>query len=466
MKSIAGALAMLMLAATAHARDGDYVASFGNQGREQYGFEPDLDVVSSFAGFVDVLAQADGRLLVSATVANSGSNDFGVLRLLPNGTLDTNFGDQGQAIVPFDLGGSLDDVPTSILRQPDGRIVLCGAAQGDPSAGGRDFAFVRLLPNGALDTGFSGDGKATVAFDLGASGDRDDEATRCLLQPDGKIVAIGDAMVDLSEAQRRMAVVRLNPDGSRDTTFNGNGTATVDFGASFADSIGFGIELQPDGSLLLVGPAAGSGGSRWAIARLDDSGQLDLAFGNGGTVLFDPEVAGYAPSFALDLEVLEDGAFVVAGALEFVATPGQLDYALYAFDPDGNPEPGFGNGGGIVVPFDLAGPMVDVPVEIARDASGRFVATGFVSSPNGNFSIGVARFSPEGQLDPAFGVAGKQVVSTAPPPLPDLGDQGSAMTLTPDHGLLVASLATSAGGTRAGLAKLAADGLFANGFEP
>jgi uncharacterized delta-60 repeat protein len=459
-------LAVLALAATAQARDGEFFTSFGNEGREQYGFAPDLDVVTSFAGFVDVLAQPDGRLLVSATVGNTASDDFGVLRLHPNGTLDTNFGDQGQAIVPIDLGGNMNDVPTAILRQPNGRIVLCGAAAGDPALGGRDFAFARLLANGTPDTSFSGDGKATVAFDIGPAGSRDDEVLRCILQPDGKIVGIGDAMLDVAGPTRRMAVVRLNPDGSRDTGFNGSGTATIDFGASFADSLGFSARLQSDGSLVLVGPATGSGGTRWALARLDSTGQLDPGFGNGGIVLFDPGIVGYKPSLALDVLVLEDGSFVVAGALSLTASPGQLDYGVFMFDADGTPVPAFGNGGGIVIPFDLGGPMSDVPVEIDRDASGRFVVAGFATSTPEQYTIGVVRLTPGGQLDPAFGVGGKLSVATAPPPALDLGDQGTAFAFTPDGGLMVASLAGNAEGTRAGLAKVLADTVFEDGFDP
>ena len=466
MRRMMTGLVVLALAATVQARDGEFSTTFGNEGREHYGFAPDLDVVTSFAGFVDVLAQPDGRLLVSATVGNTASDDFGVLRLHPNGTLDTNFGDQGQAIIPFDLGGDLDDVPTTILRQPNGRIVLCGAAAGDPALGGGDFAFARLLASGAPDTTFSGDGKATVAFDLGTVGNRDDEALRCILQPDGKIVAIGDATIDAAGPTRRMAVTRLNPDGSRDTGFNGNGTTTIDFGASFADALGFSTKLQPDGSLLLLGTAMGSGGSRWALARLDATGQLDSGFGNGGILLFDPDIAGYDPSLALDLVVLEDGSFVVAGALALVASPGQLDYGVFMFDADGAPVSAFGNDGGLVIPFDLGGPMSDVPVEIDRDASGRFVVAGFAAATPTQYTIAVARLTPGGQLDPAFGVAGKLSVATAPPPALDLGDQGTSFTFTPDAGLLVASLAGNTEGTRAGLAKVLADTVFEDGFDP
>src|SRR5688572_31061085 len=79
-------LGLLSLAMSgAHARDGAYFTSFGDQGRERLGFSPDLDVSSGFVNFVGLAVQPDGRILVSATVANGASDDFGLLRLLPNG---------------------------------------------------------------------------------------------------------------------------------------------------------------------------------------------------------------------------------------------------------------------------------------------------------------------------------------------------------------------------------------------
>ena len=456
---------LLALAASwAHARDGDFFTSFGNEGRARYGFSPDLDVTSGFVNFVALAVQPDGRIVVSATVANGASGDFGVLRLLPNGTLDTTFGNQGQVLVPFDLAGPADDVPSHVLLQPNGRIVQCGTARGADNAGGKDFAFARLTASGTLDTSFSGDGRATVAFDIGAEKERDDEAARCILQADGKIVAAGWAAV--AGALPRMAVTRLNPDGSRDTGFNGNGTATVDFGVSFEESRAFGVRAQPDGKLLLAGLASGSGGSRWGLARLGNNGQIDTGFGNGGVVLFDPGITGYTPVQALDLWVRDDGSFLVTGALQVTPSTDNFDFGVFAFDASGSPDAAFGNAGGIVIPFDLGGPLIELPVAIQEDAQGRIIVTGFGSISDTAYSTQMVRLSPGGQLDPSFGNGGKLVVSTAGPGEVDLGDQGTAASFTPDSGLLVASLATTPEGIRAGLAKVIADTLFENGFDP
>src|SRR5687768_8915063 len=112
----------------------------------------------------------------------------------------------GRAVV--DLGGT--DDARDVVVQPDGKIVVVGTSNDD-------FALVRLHPDGSLDTSFDGDGKVFTTF--GAI-----EAGRSVaLHADGKIVVGGTA-------NGNFALARYNADGSLDTTFDGDGRVTVDFG--------------------------------------------------------------------------------------------------------------------------------------------------------------------------------------------------------------------------------------------
>jgi len=466
---VIAALALPAMSAL-HANDGGFVDTFGTQGREQIGFAPSLDIATSFVSFVDLAIQPDGKIIVSATVDNTAaaipSTDIGVLRLNPNGTLDTNFGTQGQVIVPFDLGGTNNDVASSVLLQPNGRIVVCGEAGGDPNAGGSDFGIVRVTAGGLPDTHFSGDGKATVPFDIGPVGDRDDSAVRCDLQADGKIVAGGSASVDAST--QRMAVARLNADGSRDTGFNGAGTATIDFGPAFPSSVAFSTKAQADGRTLLTGGAFGAGTASWAFARLTSTGQLDASFGNGGILLFDPGVASYAAYEALDAVVLPDNSIVAVGAMALAPALTNYDFGVFKLTANGSLDASFGNGGGLVIPFDLGAAFADIGVKVIRDAQGRFLMVGISNGSVAPFTASLVRVTASGQLDPTFGNGGKLTVATAPPPAADLGDQGTSVAITADGGILVSSIATyDAIGpkNRAGLAKLVGDTIFGSGFD-
>jgi len=115
----------------------------------------------------------------------------------------------------------------AVVVQPgDQKILVAGSAFGD---GDWDFALVRYCPDGSLDNGvncggpgFGTGGRAMTDF----GGDFHDSAMDAALQSDGKIVVAGTSS---RYPQFDMAVARYNPDGSLDTTFDGDGMVKVDF---------------------------------------------------------------------------------------------------------------------------------------------------------------------------------------------------------------------------------------------
>ena len=102
-----------------------------------------------------------------------------------------------------------------------------------------------------------------------------------------------------------MTVTRLNPNGSPDITFDGDGTATIDFG-SLADLAG-GAVLQPDGKIVVAGSTQDA--EDVAIARLNANGSPDTTFGAAGKATVDFGVATFG--FAVALQ--PNGRIVVAG---------------------------------------------------------------------------------------------------------------------------------------------------------
>src|SRR5262249_36070891 len=139
-----------------------------------------------------VVVQPDGKIVVAGSFVSNGNADFAVARLLSNGTPDSNFGNAGLTVIPFDYGGNNEDVANAVVLQPDGKIVVAGYARARNLEGSDyDFAVARLLPNGLLDPDFDGDGKTTIVFDRG--GGKNDVARAVALQPDGKIVVAGSA---------------------------------------------------------------------------------------------------------------------------------------------------------------------------------------------------------------------------------------------------------------------------------
>ena len=193
--------------------------------------------------------QSDGKIIAAGQAYNGPDYDFGVVRLNSNGTLDTSFDGDGRVKTPV-LSG--DDYPYGVAVHSDGKIVVAGYSHNGTN---RDISLVRYNANGSLDTSFDGDGKLTTALFSG-----NEEANAVAIQPDGKILVAG---YTVTASSTEMVVVRYNTDGSLDTSFDGDGSATVSGVVS-----GTAMTLQSDGKIVVAG-YAGAGGSDYAVARFN-----------------------------------------------------------------------------------------------------------------------------------------------------------------------------------------------------
>ena len=145
--------------------------------------------------------QPDGKLLL---VGRAGDHGFTFLRLNFDGTRDTGFGTSGRVSVTFP-NSVLDDEPAAVALQPNGKIVAAGFFA---SEAGADFAVVRLLPGGALDSGFGNGGRVSHAL-VPAT----DSAAAVAIMPDGSILAGGLAQrPGVPNLQTDMALLRLQGD--------------------------------------------------------------------------------------------------------------------------------------------------------------------------------------------------------------------------------------------------------------
>lgn len=155
-----------------------------------------------------IVAQSDGKLVVAYSDAD-GLGDFVVTRWSPSPlTLDPQFGNNGIATIAFDLGGSEKDFLYDLALQPDGKILLVGAAEW--GGGDFDFAIARLLPNGAPDTGFGpySTGRTFFGFDLDLT--QPDEARAVAIAENGTIYVVGSAGTNTG---RDAGIIALGADG-------------------------------------------------------------------------------------------------------------------------------------------------------------------------------------------------------------------------------------------------------------
>jgi uncharacterized delta-60 repeat protein len=227
--------------------------------------------------------------------------------------------------------------------------------------------------------------------------------------------------------------------GDLDRTFGVGGKVTTDF-SGFEDNAN-GVVIQPDGKLVAAG-AAGPGTSRdFALARYFPDGTLDPSFGTGGKVTTD--FFGFTDS-AQALVRQPDGKLVAAGAA-FTFTTFNFEFALARYNSDGTLDPGFGTGG--MVTTDLTGGE-DVAFALVLQPDGKLVAAG---GRAGDFAL--ARYNPDGTLDPGFGSGGVVMTDFA-------GgiDEVQGLTIQPDGKLVTAGVAATAAGDDFALARYLPDG--------
>ncbi|HUR98153.1 MAG TPA: hypothetical protein VMZ26_08835 [Pyrinomonadaceae bacterium] len=200
-----------------------------------------------------VAIQGDGKIVgvgsrptISGKVSTGG--DFAVMRLHPNGTLDSGFGSGGKVFTDF-VG--LEDRARSVAIDINGRLVVGGSAKVGSALGRADVGFyryaaVRYNQNGTLDTTFGNSGKVTA----GPAGYRE-QIDGLAIQLDGKIVAVGN-MQDPDQIVNDATVLRFNPDGTLDATFGANGNGLVQSGVAGNDASPA-VLLQPDGKIVTAG---------------------------------------------------------------------------------------------------------------------------------------------------------------------------------------------------------------------
>jgi uncharacterized delta-60 repeat protein len=455
-RSLSAALSILCIGAASGApiRDGDLDPGFGDGGAVVVQFPGSNNVSSSYT---DVGMQPDGALLVAVSASFNAQADFGVVRFDADGTLDSDFGVGGAAVVAFDRQDSgLDDLIRGIAVQPDGKIVLSGVASGADSDS--DFAIARLTADGLPDSSFGTAGKVLVPFNLGAVGRRRDEAYRVTLQSDGKVLVAGNAENDAGSV---IAIARLLPGGQRDTGFDDDGRATVDFGVGEAAALR--VRQLADGShLLAVGVGAPAGNNDFALAKFNDDGSPDATFAGGGKTTYAFDIGGTLEDIASDFVELPDGRLLVCGAV-MVNAPLNYDFACMRFLADGTPDPAFAR---VLVPIDSGEPFTDVALRIERDVQGRLLVGGSCSRATGNNDFCLVRLTADGELDADFGQAGVHTYASQAGGGTDLNNQAFGLVVQPDGKIVLGGFAqTESDGRQIQVVRVFGDHVFGNGFE-
>ena len=321
-----------------------------------------------------VAIQPDGKILVAGYASDGSNDDFALVRYLPNGTLDTDFNTTGIVTTPV---GTERDRALCLAIQGDGKILLAGLA-GNSGGADHDFALVRYHPDGSLDTDFDTDGKVITPIGTGF-----DEIHAMVLQADGRIVVAGRSSNSLN---MDFALARYLTDGTHDTTFNGIGKTTIAMGSGSDEA--YGLALQPDGKILVTGFVSGNGNVDLGIARLHPGGFLDTTFnGNGKVVKNLNGLTLFQGSSESPRAIVRqpDGKILVV--CQYIVNGGR-DVAVARFHANGMIDPTFAGKGYAVANF---GSLFDEPQAMALQADGRIVVAGYLTT-SGSSDMVTMRF--------------------------------------------------------------------------
>jgi uncharacterized delta-60 repeat protein len=318
------------------------------------------------------------------------------------------------------------------------------------------------------------DSTVHVEFDLFAN--NYDRATSALIQPDGKLVMAGLALVaGTPTAQYDTAIARLNPvDGSLDSSFGG-GDGRLNL--NIVPSANARIAQDANGKLLLT---TGQNEPTALLARLNEDGSYDASFDQDGrkfvsaTAFLDgastisttpfllPQAGGkylviatvyrpgppllicvaairlnangsIDPTFAAgagriceapDYETLNvaqvlgvatasDGDLLLAGAA-YHSGSSAYDMSVLKLSTAGLRDASFGEDGWAFVPFDEGGNLIDYASAIAVDVQGRILLAGTAYVGTFARAAAIARLAQDGQLDPAFDQDGRLLMDLGP----------------------------------------------------
>lgn len=308
-----------------------------------------------------VFSLADGKTLAIG--------DYGMMRFLANGSLDTSFGDLGK--VTLFSPGTNDRVVASTI-QSDGKSLM--AINVVPSNDSEKRVLVaRYNVNGTIDETFGYQG--TIGLQATS-------ASALAVLPSGKIIVTAD----------KFSIFRLESSGAPDLTFGNDGVAR--FSLPPFEWWGFYATVLPDESILVYGHTPGTLSS--LVLRVNEKG-IDTTFGNGGSVYFDRFEA-------TSVAVQEDGNIVVGGSY---SPPSMFrEFGLIRLHPSGVVDTSFGSDG--LVSTNIAN-WDDMATNVKIDANGHIWAVGhageFVVSRNqGDFAI--VSYNSNGSLNQNWGTGG------------------------------------------------------------
>jgi uncharacterized delta-60 repeat protein len=295
------------------------------------------------------------------------------------GTLDGSFGIDGKVLTSF----GVSEYPTFYkgILQTDDKIIEVGNIDDG-------FLAVRYTADGVLDSSFGENGQKIINFPF----ESHSEARFVAKQNNGKIIISGYGFYGFTFPVYSGLIVRLNTNGSVDSSFGINGVIRIKPNGNAGA-----IAVLPDDKIIAVA----SSGKSVFINRYLENGILDESFGkNGYTYLTDTAIA-------TTCKIQSDGKIVLGGF--YYLSHANSAFWIQRFSSEGEVDSAFGKNGTVITIYGINGSEIN---ELAFQSNGKIVATGEtgVNSSEDHSYFATARYNYDGTLDTTFGTGGEATV--------------------------------------------------------
>jgi uncharacterized delta-60 repeat protein len=299
---------------------------------------------------------------------------------------------------PFTFPGTFPDGSTLDVRvqtQPTNPDQVCTVVggRGTITADVSDVTVhCTTLPTGRLDTSFGTGGRVSVP----GSGEARALVIQANGQRDGNIIAVGPRAVGTT-FQSQFGAARFDTAGNLDLSFGTNGLAETRLGG--ADDKAFDAVRRQDDRFIAVGQADPSGlaNTDFGVMAYTADGQPDVTFATGGFRTTD--IAGHGDvARAIAIQSFDNKILVAGSAF---TSPVDQDFAIVRYNEDGSLDTTFGGDGIVTTNF---GTENDSASAISVDRLGTITVAG-----NAGEDIALARYGPDGELDPTLGGDGTVV---------------------------------------------------------
>jgi uncharacterized delta-60 repeat protein len=309
--------------------------------------------------------QPDGKILIGGyfTTNNGAATNYGIARLLPDGSIDSGF---SATVAPSVEGAPTSEGVSVIELFPDGKLLIAGFFS--RINGVSRLGVARLHSDGRLDESFNANAS------IGAN------AALAKIQTDGKVLVGG---IDSPDSE---TLVRVNSDGSLDTGFH--------FDRALLDTLATFVPL-PNGSILVAGFVNSFGWEGRRLIRLLPNGSLDQTF--------DAPAAGGRLASIRKVAVQSDGRILIGGE---VSPVGEIRRTgLARLFPDGGLDADFRSDTG------LKGIRTPDVRSVALQPDGKVLVGGFWMRTAGLAVFGITRYNPDGTSDDAFSPPADTIVA-------------------------------------------------------